>query len=134
MTIFAKHSILDVWQGSECASGLSKFFCRDSKRDTRESLIYIKLIMVFTPNLEFSPYSEVIYGITTFKLTKGYQRLKKNKWSTTQSDVFGLYLIFFIRMSQAVSVVNKSGVCYFFTRIKLVARVLACACAMARIK
>ena len=36
-------------------------FCRDSKRDTRERLIYAKPIILFTPNLEFSPYSEVIH-------------------------------------------------------------------------
>ena len=28
--------------------------------------------------LEFSPYSEVIHGVTTFKLTESQQRLKKN--------------------------------------------------------
>ena len=36
MTIFGKHFILDVWQGSEYASGLFKLFCRGSKRDTQE--------------------------------------------------------------------------------------------------
>ena len=36
LTIFTKHSILDIWQGSEYASGLLKLLCRDSKRDTRE--------------------------------------------------------------------------------------------------
>ena len=35
-------------------------FCPGSKRDTPELLMYIKLIIVFTPNLEFSPNSEVI--------------------------------------------------------------------------
>ena len=41
---------------------------------------------------------------------------------------------FFIPMSRTISVINESGACFFFTRIKLVARVLACARAMARIK
>ena len=43
----------------------------------RERLIYAKMIIVFSPNLEFSPYSELILGTTTFKLTKGLQRLTK---------------------------------------------------------
>ena len=34
------------------------------ERDTRDYLIYAKLIVVY------SPYSEVIHGSTTFKLTK----------------------------------------------------------------
>ena len=37
-------------------------------------------------------------------------------------------------MSQTIKVINRGGGCYFFTRIKLVARVLACACAIARTK
>ena len=45
--------------------GFLKLFCCGSQRDTRDCLIYAKL------NLEFSPYSEVIHGSTTFKLTKG---------------------------------------------------------------
>ena len=47
-----------------------KLFCRGSKRDTRERLIYTNLIIVFTPNFwKFSP--EVIHGSQTFKVTKG---------------------------------------------------------------
>ena len=38
---------------------------------SQDCLIYAKLIIVFTPNLEFPPYSEVIHGSTTFELTKG---------------------------------------------------------------
>ena len=34
MTISAKYSILDVWQGSDYASGLLRLFCCGSKRDT----------------------------------------------------------------------------------------------------
>ena len=71
MIIFTKHSIFDVWNGSEHISGLFKLFSGGSQRDTRDCLIYAKLIIVFTPNLEFSLYSEVIQGSTTFKLTKG---------------------------------------------------------------
>ena len=49
---------------------IGNLFCRGFKRDGRERLIYTKLIIVFTPNLEFFPDSEVIHGSTTFKLTK----------------------------------------------------------------
>ena len=38
---------------------------------SQDCLIYAKLIIVFTPNLEFSHYSEVLHGSRTFKLTKG---------------------------------------------------------------
>ena len=41
------------------------------KRGTQENLIYTLLITVFTPNLEFYPYFEVIHGSKTFKLTEG---------------------------------------------------------------
>ena len=58
---------LAVWQGSECVSGLLKLFCHGSKRDTLECLTYSKLIIVFTPNLQFYPFSEVMYGNTKFK-------------------------------------------------------------------
>ena len=44
----------------------------------RERLMYAKPIIVFTPNLEFSPYSEVMHESTTFKLTKGQQKLMKS--------------------------------------------------------
>ena len=60
---------LDVWPGSEYASGLFKLFFHSSKRDIWEHLIYAVMIKVFTPN--FSPYSKVILGSTTFKLMKG---------------------------------------------------------------
>ena len=66
MNIFAKHSILDVWEGSEYASGLLKLFCHDSKRQRDAGMFDI----VFTPNLKFSPCSEVTQGSTKFKLGK----------------------------------------------------------------
>ena len=76
--IFKKHSILDVWHSSKYTSGFLKFYCRGSQRDSRDFSIYTKLIIVLTPNLELSSYSNVIHGSTTFKLTKSSQRLKKN--------------------------------------------------------
>ena len=68
---FTKHSIFDVSHGSEYTSGLLKFLCSGSQRVTWDCLIYAKLIIVFPPNLEFSPYLEVIHGSTTFKLIRG---------------------------------------------------------------
>ena len=57
--------------GSEYASGVLKLFYCGCKRDTQERLIYANVIKGFTPNLDFSSYSGVIYGSMTFKLTKG---------------------------------------------------------------
>ena len=51
---FIKHSTLDVWHVSEYTSGFLKLFCHGSLRDT--------------PDFEFSPYSEIIHGSTTFTL------------------------------------------------------------------
>ena len=39
---------------------ITKLFDRDAKNGALESLIYVKLIIVFSPNLEFSFYSEVL--------------------------------------------------------------------------
>ena len=60
MIIFTKHSILDVYHGPEYTCGLLKLFCSGSQRDTWDFLMYAKLIILLTPNLEFPPYSEVI--------------------------------------------------------------------------
>ena len=37
----------------------------------------------------------------------------KEKWSTIKSDVLVLPFIFFVPMSKTISVINRSGVCYF---------------------
>ena len=68
--IYLRNTILDVWHGFEYTSGLHKLFCHGSQSDTPDCMIYAKLIIVFTPNLEFPPYSEVIHGSTILKLTK----------------------------------------------------------------
>ena len=78
LTISPKYLIFDVWQCSEYASGLLKSFCNSSRRDTQERLLYVKLNIVFTSNLEFFHYSEVIHGSATSKITKRKQSLKKN--------------------------------------------------------
>ena len=68
--ISLRNTIVDVWHGSEYTSGLRKLFCHGSQSDTPDCVIYAKLIIVFTPNLEFLPYSEVLHGSTILKLTK----------------------------------------------------------------
>ena len=75
LTIFAKHSILDVWQGSEYSRVLNMpldYLNCFAVVLRIHSLIYTKLIIVFTPSLEFSPYYEVIYmEVQNFMLAKG---------------------------------------------------------------
>ena len=110
-TIFTNHSILYVWQNSQYASGLLNLFDHHSKRDTQEHLIYVKLIMVFILNLAFSPYSNSQRKCNI--QAKGSLTKIKEKLSTIQFDVFDLSIIFSVPMSQEVSVINKSGACYF---------------------
>ena len=57
--------------GSEYASELLKLFYCGCKRDTQGRLIYTDVITGFTPNLDFSSYSGVIYSSMTLKLIKG---------------------------------------------------------------
>ena len=98
------------------------FFCCGSQRDTRDFSIYAKLIIVLTPNLELSPYSNVIHGNTTFKLTKSSQRLKKND----NHSVWCFWSFFhFIFVPDNKCHKQKWCVLFFFTRIKLVVRVMA---------
>ena len=67
------------------------------------TLIYAKLIIVFTPNLEFSPYPEAIHGSTTFKLRKGW-------WKMINNSVWCFWsFVFFSTMSQTINVINISG-------------------------
>ena len=72
---------------------------------SQDCLIYAKLIIVFTPNLQFSLYSEFIHGSITFKLEKGQQRLKKN---FNYSFMFSIFLSI-----KTISVTNRIGACYF---------------------
>ena len=89
------------------------------------------MIIAFTPNLGFSPNSEVIHGRTTLKLTKSLKSLKKN-------DSYSIWCFWFSFHFLHCNVPDK---CYkqkwevlFFTCIKLVACVLVCASTIAHIK
>ena len=130
LSIFAKQSILDVWQGSEYASRLLKLFCPGSKRDTQKCLLYIKLIIVFTPNLEFFPYSEVIQYMVNIQANKSITKIKENYsiWC------FWSLLNLFHSNVPANKCHRQKWCVLFFTRIKLVACVLACVHAITRIK
>ena len=69
-TIFAKHSILDVWQDSEYSSGLLKLFCPGSR--------YMGMLAIISADysihskLRIFPlfWSHTVHGSTTFKQTK----------------------------------------------------------------
>ena len=109
----------------------TKLFYRGSQRDTQNCLIYAKLMIVFTPNLKFFPYSEIIHESTTFKITKHLQRLKENG----NYSIWCFWSSFYLLHCSILD--NK---CYkqkwgmlVFTQIKLVACVLVCVCAIAYI-
>ena len=90
MTIFAKHSILDVWQGSEYASGLLMLLCHGS--DIWKVGICQTDYSIHS-KLRVFPYSEIIHGSKTFKLMKGKQRLKNN------DKLLNLMFLFFLSFS-----------------------------------
>ena len=132
MTIFAKQSILDVWQGSEYASGLLKLFCPGSRKDTQECLLYIKLIIVFTPHLEFFPYYEVIPYMEAQQANKSITKIKK----MINYSIWCFWSLFhFFHSNVTDNTCHRQRWCVlFFTRIKIVVRMLACARVIARIK
>ena len=63
--------------------------------NTQECLIHAKMIIVFTPHLEFPPYSEPIQGSRTFKLTKRLTKVKNHthvkKVGHTSEFLFDIY-------------------------------------------
>ena len=75
--------------------------------------IYAKLIIVFTPNIESSPGSEVIHGSTTFKLTKGKHRLKKSDQLYWTKLMFLIFLLL-SSLQCSISVINRSVAWYIF--------------------
>ena len=99
-------------------------FCHGSQRDAQDCLIYAKLIMLFTPNLEFSPYSEVIHESTTLEVTKGYQRLKKS--DNYSFWCFWSFLHFLLCNASDSKCYKQKWDVLFFTHIKLVVHVLVC--------
>ena len=85
-------------------------------------------IMEFILNLAFSPYSDS-YRKYNIQVNGSLTKIKE-KLSTIQFDVFDLSIIFSIPNK-----CHKQKRCMlFFTHIKLVARVLVCACVTTCIK
>ena len=99
-------------------------FCHGSKNNTQESLIYAKLIIYsITPNLEFSPYYEVIYRSATFKLAKNIK--VKAKWSTVQCIQYFLSFFYFFHPNGPDNKCTEVVRVIFHTH-ETVASVLAC--------
>ena len=96
MTISAKHSILDISQGSDYASGLLKLLCCGSKRDTPENS-YIQQTKNFP-----------LFWGHTWK----YNIQVKEK-AITEFDIFVLCFIFFIPLPQTICAINTNDTCYF---------------------
>ena len=70
LTIFAKHSMLNVWQGSKCTLDYLSCFAVVLKG------IHVKVDICQTDNdfhskLRIFSYSEVMHGSATFRFTKG---------------------------------------------------------------
>ena len=98
MTISVKHSILDVWQGSDYASGLLKLLCCGSKRDTPENW-YMPNIYICS-KLRIFPYSKVRHA----------KEKAINHWIWC---FLCFALFFFIWLSQTIRVINRNDMCYF---------------------
>ena len=109
-TICAKHSILDVWKSSDYASDHVSCFVMVVGMIHRKADI-CQVDYSIHSKLRIFCYSEIPHGSTTFK----QKRLKevKEEWSAIQFDVFVLYFIFFVLMSQTINAINRSGACYF---------------------
>ena len=82
-------------------------------------LIYAKLYSLHTKNF---PSSEVIHGITTFKLIKNWQRLKKNDQLL---NLMFLFFQFFIHISPYNKCHKQKWCVLFFTCIRLMVCMLA---------
>ena len=110
MPNFTKHSILDFWQCSEYASDLLKLLCHISKRNTCESW-YMPNWIYYSLQTEIFP----LFLTHTWKDNiHANERLTKVKKMIIKFDVFVLSFIFFIPMSQIISVIKSKGACNFW--------------------
>ena len=134
---FAKHSVLYVCQSSEYPSGLltNKLFCHGSSRDTLECPIY------YAPgNLKSYIKEQKIKENINERLN---ERLKKKDQLFNLMFLMFLHLIlifrcffilmfllliFFISMSQTISVINGSGACFFYKHCTSSMCAGVCAC------
>ena len=115
MAISAKHSILDVWQGSDYTSRLLKLLCHGSrgihgKIDICQTYIRSKL--------KTFPYSEV-----TWKYNIQAKEKAMNHWIWCFCSLF-----YFLHSTVPDNKCDKQKwYMLFFTCIKIVVHVLACA-------
>ena len=122
MAIFAKHSILDVWQDSVYASGLLNLPCCSCKRDTWEgwymlNWLYYQLHLFWSHTWQYNIQANK-------RLTK-----VKEKLSTIKFDIFFLSFIFFVSMSQTISVIKvEHAIFYMYQTSGMCAGMCACNC------
>ena len=129
MIVFTKHSILDIWHGSEYISGSLKLFCRGCQRVLR--------IVWYMPNWLYSIHSKLWIFPKFRRHTWKYNIQAKKRLTKVKEKLIWCFLSFFhflhCNVPDNKCYKEKWGV-LFFTRIKLVARVLSCARVIARIK
>ena len=123
MIISAKHSILDVWQGSDYVSRLLKLFCCVSKRGYTGKLIYAKHIYLLqTKNFP-------LFWVHTFN----YKIQAKEK--AINHLIWCFCALFYFLHSTVPDKCDKEKLYVLFvTCIKIVMGVLACAHVIAHIK
>ena len=114
------------------------WFCSKKKKSFARCLVWNSPCLMqhrFYQTIYLS-FKKIIFRPAWKYNIQANERLTKvtEKWSTVQFDVFDLSIIFFILMSQTISLISRYWCMLFFTRIKLVARVLLCSHAIAYIK
>ena len=100
-------------------------------------LIHAKLIIVFTKTKNFPLFwsHTWMYNTETWKLTKVYRKIKGQRKMTNYYLWFFCFFFHFLCFNVPDNKCHKQKWCLlFFTRIKLVACVLACVRAIACIK
>ena len=112
MPIFAKHFILDVWQGSEYYSGLLKLFYRGSKRDKQESW-YRPNWLQYSLQMKNFPLFWSHAWKYNIQANKRLTKIKEKR-STIKLNVFVLTFIFFHLNVPDNKCQNKSGMRYYF--------------------
>ena len=120
MTIFARDSILDVWQGSEQASWFLPWFyegytgiidvCQtDDSIHSKLGIFSLFWSTKWKYSIQANEKLTLFWSDTWKYSIQANERSTKvkEKLSTIQFDIF------FIPMSQTVSILNRSGTCYF---------------------
>ena len=122
-----------MFNSSECASGLLSCFAVVVRGIYGKVDIYQTVYSIHS-KLKIFPYSKVIHGSTIFKLTKGQQKLKNKLNFIILLNVMFLFFHLLLSNIPDNNCHKQKWRVLFLTRIKLVARVLACAFAISCIK